>query len=136
MPAAKADLGHPPGLIATTALKHYRNHIGARLKPPQPEARLDLIRVSLRSLRAFASRVLPSKLAFDRASFLHMATLFISDLDWSPREARSICRRHGLSLSERVVEAEWALLAGQVSVGGLLGLAERLLPDPTPVPLA
>ena len=30
-----------------------------------------------------------------------MASLFVSDLDWTPRLARSICRRHGLSLTER-----------------------------------
>ena len=30
-----------------------------------------------------------------------MASLYVSDLDWTPRLARSVCRRHGLSLTER-----------------------------------
>ena len=55
-----------------------------------------------------------------------MASLYVSDLDWTPRLARSICRRHGLSLTEHgevvrdgEVVATYELAAGILVLHGL-----------------
>ena len=52
-----------------------------------------------------------------------MASLFVSDLDWTPRLARSVCRRHGLNLTERgEVVRDGEVLAHFELAGGTLVL--------------